>query len=112
MPRLVEGAKILIKSHFIDLPLSATGHGSKYPNGNIDAIDGTIGSLDTMTISRENEEQYRVEVHNTTGWASGTRIPGTDKSLIQNRDRSESGPGGSLDQTFYWFIPVPKNKPR
>ena len=100
----VGGAEILIKAHFVDLPLSLMG-----VEGH-SAIPGTIGSLDEISATYTEDGKVRIEVHNTMGWASGTRIPGTSSSLIQNRDRSEFGPGGTIEQYFYWYEDVPTGR--
>jgi hypothetical protein len=102
--RAVEGMGILVQAHFIDLPLSMLG-----VEGH-SAIPGTIGSLDEISATYTEDGMIRIEVHNTMGWASGTRIPGTNKSLIQNQDRSEFGPGGTIEQYFYWYEDIPKGK--
>ena len=70
------------------------------------AIPGTIGSLDEITATYTEDGQVKIEVHNTMGWASGTRV--STWSLIQNRDRSEFGPGGTTEQYFYWYEEIPK----
>jgi hypothetical protein len=102
--RVIEGTGILVKAHMIDLPLSLLG-----VEGH-SAIPGTIGSLDEISASYTDDGKIRIEVHNTMGWASGIRIPGTSSSVIQNRDRSEFGPGGTIEQYFYWYEEVPKGK--
>jgi hypothetical protein len=102
--RLLEGAEILIDAHFIDLPMSLVGIEGH------SAIPGTIGSLDEITASYTDDGKVMIEVHNTMGWASGTRIPGTGSSLIGNRDRVEFGPGGTIEQYFYWYEELPKGR--
>ena len=102
VPRLQQWGSILVQSHFIDLPLALMG------SNNHSAIPGTIGSLDTMQTSYTEDGRVRIEVHNTMGWASGSRI--STWSIIPNRDRSKFGPGGTTEQFFYWYIDPPTKK--
>jgi RHS repeat-associated protein len=83
--RVLKGMGVLIDAHFIELPLAlsgAEGHS---------AIPGTIGSLDTISATYTEDGRVKIEVHNTMGWASGTRIPGTKISIILDRHRDEFG---------------------
>jgi hypothetical protein len=112
LPRLVEGAGILIKAHFIDLSLSAMGYASSYPTGSRNAVNGTIGSLDVISVSRVSDNYYRYDAYNEMGLSSGTRIPGTQTSILHNRDRQEWGPGGTIEQDFVWYERVRPGTPR
>ena len=105
--RLLKGASVFLREHVFELGLSVLGFGSQNPEGPIDPVGGTIGSLDRITVSAAENGQVQFEVYNEMGWASGTRIPGTSQSIIQNRDRSAWGPGGTTYQYFYWYEEKP-----
>jgi len=96
-PFLVENAQLF---------LALIGFGSETPEGQIDAIGGILGSFDEISVFAE-DGWVRFQVLNTMGWASATRIPGTDWSLLEDRYRSEWGPGGTTSQYFYWWEPMP-----
>jgi RHS repeat-associated protein len=108
--RIAKGAAVFVREHVFELGLSVIGYSSKDPEGSIDAVGGTIGSLDTISVSAAENGQVRIEVFNEMGWASGTRIPGTNTSLIQNRERNEKGLGGTTYQKFYWYEPFIEDK--
>ena len=101
--RMGKGAYVLIREHVYEAGLSLIGLGSKDPQDHIDAIGGTIGSLDQVTVSDAGNGQIRFEVYNEMGWKSGSRVPGTNFSFKRDRDRSEWGPGGTITQIFYWY---------
>ena len=105
--RLLKGFAVYHREHFVELPLAAVGLGSKTAKGRIDAVGGTIGSLDEITVSDAGGGLALIQVHNTMDWASGTRIPGTNYSLIQSRPRKAWGPGGSIQQRFRWWVLIP-----
>lgn len=105
--RMAGGILVYAREHLVQLPLSTAGLGSRTASGPVDAVGGIIGSLDQVSVTNAGNGLVKFTVINRTGWASGTRIPGTDVSLIQNRDRSEAGPGGTLVQYFYWWEPMP-----
>ena len=110
--RLILGAGTYIKSHVIDLGLSTMGLGSDNPEGSIDAINGTIGSLDTISVDYADNGLLKISVHNTMGLASFSRIPGTDYVLMDDEPRSARRIwGGTITQEFYWFEKrrAPKN---
>ena len=81
----------------IELGMSLIGLGS------FDAVDGVLGSFDKVSVSDAGNGLIRFEVINTTGFASGSRIPGTDWSLFPDRERRQWGPGGTIEQRFYWW---------
>jgi hypothetical protein len=66
------------------------------------AIGGVIGSLDLITVRDAGNGKVEFEVYNVTGFGSGSRIPGTGSSIIPDRQRSEWGPGGTIEQYFHW----------
>jgi hypothetical protein len=108
--RLVNGAGVFLREHVVQLGLSVLGLGSKNPEGPIDPVGGTIGSLDRISVSAAKNGKIQFEVYNEMGWASGSRIYGTNRSLIQNRDRSARGPGGTTYQYFYWYENTPNTR--
>ena len=76
-----------------------------------DPVGAILGAFDDITVdvSELSAEMVRIEAHNIMGWRSATRIPGTEKSLIRkDRPRSDLGPGGTIEQWFYWEEPRPK----
>jgi hypothetical protein len=72
----------------------------------ITAVGGVIGSFDEISVEDAGDGQVKFQVFNETGLLSFSRIPGTDRSIIRNRARSERGPGGTLVQYFFWFEPM------
>ncbi len=102
IPRVIGGAKEYIVAN-CKLGLSFVGLGSFSPEGSIDAVDGVMGSFDRISVSDAGNGMIRFEAMNITGLASGTRIPGTNISLLEDRDRSDWGPGGTLRQHYYWW---------
>jgi len=110
----------------VKLVMAGMGLGSKTPEGSIDAINGTIGSLDTIQVKRVGSGWVKVEVHNRMDWQhSGLRIPGGDASLWNALDVLKvpgtdstlgdvwiSVVGGShpTEQTFYWWEPMPGSR--
>ena len=105
--RIARGALVYFREHVVQLGLSTLGLGSKTAAGQIDPVGGTIGSLDVIRVFRAGDRLVRLEVYNEMGWLSGTRIPGTNRSILRNGERSEWGPGGIIAQYFYWWEPVP-----
>jgi hypothetical protein len=105
--RIVNGATIYAREHFLQLGASVLGLGSPTPEGEWDPVGGTIGSLDQITVYPASDDMVFIRVYNEMGWSSGTRIPGTDVSILDNRSREQWGPGGTIEQYFYWFEPAP-----
>ena len=68
-----------------------------------DPVDSTLGSLDEISVHLEGTHRLVFEVGNKMGWASGSRIPGTDSSRRQDRPRGTSESGGDFYMVFYWF---------
>jgi RHS repeat-associated protein len=68
-----------------------------------DPVDSTLGSLDEISVHLDGTHRLVFEVFNKMGWASGSRIPGTDWSLRQDRPRGTSESGGDFYMVFYWF---------
>jgi RHS repeat-associated protein len=64
------------------------GNGSQTARGEVDAVGGIIGSFDRIE-AYDAGDRVRIEVHNTTNWNSGLRVPGTNWS-----------PGGWVPRLF------------
>ncbi len=102
----------------VKLVFTGAGFGSKTPEGPIDAVDGTIGSLDTIRLESAGSGWIKIEVENRMNWESGLRIPGGDKSLnplqvpgvdmtIGDVWAAMVGGARGTEQTFYWWEPMP-----
>ena len=100
----------------VKLGLTAVGIESNTPAGPIDALDGTIGSLDTIRAERVGRGWAKIEVENRMDWESGLRIPGSDESLAPRKILgTEVGEvwagifGGTrrTEQRFYWWERIP-----
>ena len=106
----------------VKLGLTWAGLGSQYAEGPIDAVHGTVGSLDTITVQRVGSGWVRVEVHNRMDWHSALRIPGGAASLADLKVPLTTDltaghvwahiVGGShpTRQTFYWWEPLPNSQ--
>jgi hypothetical protein len=105
--RILHGTEVFAREHVFQLGLSVLGFGSDDPSGAIDAVGGTIGSLDRISVNPGENGQVIFEVYNEMGWASGLRIPGENRSILQNTSRSEPGPGGTTYQYFHWYEEMP-----
>ncbi len=90
----------------------------------LDGTGSTLGSYD-VHMQKTKDGRVRYDMYNDTGWESGTRMPrqiGTSnnesienmirgtapfnhkiKSILNNRERSEDGPGGKFRQHYYWY---------
>ncbi len=111
--RIAKGALVYAREHLVELPLATglaiIGWGPENPESSIDAVGGIIGSLDSIHVKNMGSGLVKIEVINKTDWPSGTRIPGTNRSLIPWRlPRSAWGPGGAIVQHFYWWELVPR----
>jgi hypothetical protein len=107
--RIVRGTGVFLREHVVELGLSVYGAGSADTEGSIDAIGGTIGSLDRVSVTLLGNGFAKYTVYNEMGWESGSRIPGTDTSVFKNQDRSKCGPGGTTTQSFIWYEKAPQN---
>jgi len=96
------------REHFIELGLATVGLGSKSPEGRIDPVGGTIGSLDQVFVEDAGDGWVKFSVYNRMGRSSFVRIPGTNRSFLQDKSRKETWTfGGNLDMIFYWWEPNP-----
>lgn len=105
--RIARGFAVYFQQHVVELSLSSLGLGSPSPQGRIDPVGGTIGSLDRIYVLPGRPGEVILIVYNEMGAASATRIPGTEESLREDRDRGEAGPGGTILQLFYWSEAAP-----
>jgi len=100
--RIVKAGMLYIQEN-AQLALSSAGFGSRTREGTIDPVGGIIGSLDKIYVHDARNGMVMIVVENKMGLASGTRIPGTNWSIIQDRPRSAWGPGGTATQYFFWW---------
>jgi len=116
--RFAKGAGAYAREN-AEMLLTAVGIESNAPEGPIDAVGGTIGSLDKIYVYPVGRDRVKIEVHNRMDWESGLRIPGTNESIakwnIPGIDQSVGdflmyrlGWGTTpLQQKFYWWEPMP-----
>jgi hypothetical protein len=107
--RLIRGAGTWFRNHVVNLGLSTFGLGSNDADGLIDPVGGSIGSFDRISAMSDGNGRVNFTVTNEMGWASGTRVPGTNYSVLQNRTRDQRGPGGTITQIFTWSEPAPRS---
>ena len=110
--RIAKGGLVYAREHLVELPLATAlaiiGWGPENPESPIDVVGGTIGSLDEIHVKSAGGGLVKIEVINKMDWPSGTRIPGTNWSLIpRSLPRSAWGPGGAIVQHFYWWEVMP-----
>jgi hypothetical protein len=108
--RLISGGEAFAKEHGALGPVYLSGGFVGDRSAATGDLDGTgiLGSFDRVSIYDAGNGRVLFEVMNRTGWASGTRIPGTDVSLIQDRAQSQWGPGGTFTQIYYWWESFPQ----
>jgi hypothetical protein len=106
---VLAGVGIYVEAHFIELPLSTFGLGSNTPGGPINPVDGTIGSLDDVSVMDAGNGMVKFEVYNSMDTASLTRIPGSNNTVLRALGRNETpfGFGGQYAQTFSWTESYP-----
>ncbi len=68
-------------------------------------LEWMIVDWDELNSLCNDGSLVEIRVHNTTGWASATRV--FDQSYKQDEQRKEFGPGGNLDQTYIWRERIP-----
>ena len=102
IPRIASGAGAFLTENG-ELGLSLLGFGSPTPQGRIDAVGGVIGSFGRISVSDAGGGVSKFEAYNVSGLRSVTRIPGTSQSLLPDRPRSAWGPGGTMQEHFFWF---------
>jgi len=106
IPRLARGA-VAYTVENVELAVCLLGLGSTVAEGPDDPVGGVLGSLDRISVYDMGNGMVMIMAYNETGWASGTRVFGTDIWIIDNRSRSDWGPGGTIWQYFYWQEPYP-----
>ena len=103
--RLVWGAAAYASAQW-DLFQCRIGRGSQTPEGQVDAVAGVIGSFH-IYVYQETHDLLKFEVRNVMGWASASRVYGTNFSFLEDVERSESWRwGGTIRQYFYWVEPA------
>ncbi len=106
--RLLGGGKLLAKEHGALVPVYLFGpFGAGDTSAAAGDMDGTgiLGSFDSVSIYNLGNDTALFEVLNVTGWASGTRIPGTNWGLPDTA-QGDWGPGGRFEQVFVWVEPI------
>ena len=98
---------IFFREHLVHNALAQLGFGSKQAEGTVDSVGGVIGSLDRIDAVQYDENNVAFVVHNRMDWASATRFPGEDISLLPSKPRSDVRFGGTVWQIFYWTEPNP-----
>jgi hypothetical protein len=103
----IGGVWIYFREHLVALPISTYGLGSKSPEGWLDPVGGSIGSLDVIIVTDAGNGIVKFEVTNVMGWASALRFPGTNRTIALNSSRERTIFGGTIVQRFYWWEPLP-----
>ena len=103
---LQKGAKTYADEH-VQLLHGVLGLGSDAPEGQDDAVGAVLGSLDKISVKEAPYGMVKFTVHNVMNWASLTRIPSTNISLLPIDFPRELGApfvaGGHSEQYFYWW---------
>jgi len=103
-PFIINGSKVYAREHLWELVLAtvlAPFGLPKTPESPIDAVGGTIGSLDVIEVADAGNGMVRITVENSMDIASGTRVPGTNCPL------QDAKPGSELITYFTWTEPMP-----
>ncbi|MDI6765104.1 MAG: hypothetical protein QME83_19050, partial [Thermodesulfobacteriota bacterium] len=103
-PDIIRGSGVYAREHLWELVLAtvlAPFGLPKTPESPIDAVGGTIGSLDEIKVFDAGNGMVRIEVHNSMDSGSGTRVPGTECTL----QKPEAG--SALEMKFWWLEPMP-----
>jgi hypothetical protein len=79
--RFVAGAGVMLREHVFQLGLATAGLGSTTAQGPVDAVGGTIGSLDAIRVY-DAGDRVTIEVHNTMSWYSAGRVFGSNRSVL------------------------------
>jgi RHS repeat-associated protein len=115
--RLGAGAMVYIRENtelglaIVGLPLALNdlppGWG---PDSTIDAVGGTLGSLDLVSVDDAGDGMVRITVYNSMDWVSGTRMPGTGISIVPIKHERDLWflPGAVLRTYFIWTEPMPR----
>ena len=108
----LEGVKdampAFVREQIVELGLSILGLGSQTPEGQIDAVGGTIGSLDMVIALDVGNNNVMFVVYNSMDWQSATRLPGSSWGLPPV-PRWFPGPGGQMEMFFFWWEKKPSD---
>jgi RHS repeat-associated protein len=73
----------------------------------VDAVGGIMGSFDRISATEVAPGVAWIEVRNEMGWASFSRVPGTNWSFLSDSARGDAGIGGTVTFIFYWCVEIP-----
>ena len=105
--RFVKGSLVYVREHLFELPVATVGLGSTTPEGQIDPVGGTVGSLDRIRVYDAGNGTVMFEVYNRMDWRSALRIPGLE-GIIPSYRRDQVPLGGALEMYFIWYEPMPQ----
>jgi RHS repeat-associated protein len=100
--RMAYGVYLYLKAHW-KLGVCSRPWASVPVASQMDPVDATLGSLEDISVRRAPGDRVLFEVFNKMGLASGSRIPGTERSVFRDVERSEAEWGGSVYMVFYWW---------
>jgi len=116
--RFVKAIPVYFREHVIKMTLVSLGKRDQTPEGQLDAVGGTIGSLDEIRAYDAGNGRVTIEVYNRMNWKSLLRVPGSGQSIValevpgtgQTLDyflRQYVGGYTDLTQYFRWQEPHP-----
>lgn len=115
--RFVKATPLYFREHVVKIALVSVGIRSQTPEGQLDAVGGTIGSLDKISVYDAGNGMVTIKVYNRMNWESLFRQPGSSKSYADLKVPGTGQPlkhyleliGGTtpLDQYFRWQEPMP-----
>jgi len=80
--RFVKAIPVYFREHVVKMTLVSLGKRDQTPEGQLDAVGGTIGSLDEIRVYDAGNGMVTVEVYNEMNWQSLIRTPGSSKSIV------------------------------
>jgi hypothetical protein len=105
------------REHVVKMALVSVGIRSQTREGQLDAVGGTIGSLDEIRVYDAGNGMVTIKVYNKMNWVSLIRTPGHSSSPVEwevpgtgeTFDYFLRYIGGSTDhvQYFIWQEPMP-----
>ncbi len=116
--RFVKAIPVYFREHVVKMALVSVGVRSQTPEGQLDAVGGTIGSLDKIRAYDVGNGMVTIVVYNQMNWKSLLRVPGSSESYAalevpwtgQTIDyflRHYVGGSTDLEQYFRWQEPRP-----
>jgi len=116
--RFVKAIPVYFREHVVKMTLVSVGVRSQTPEGQLDAVGGTIGSLDEIRVYDAGNGMVTVVVFNRMNWQSLIRTPGSGQSIVALEVPGTGQTidfflrhyvGGSTDhiQHFRWQVPRP-----